>query len=32
LFKKEYSDLTPLLMERFDYDKAAETYSIKKDT
>ncbi|MDR0560230.1 MAG: type I restriction enzyme HsdR N-terminal domain-containing protein [Prevotellaceae bacterium] len=32
LLKKEYSDLTPLLMQRFDYDRSSEKYSIKKDT
>jgi hypothetical protein len=32
LLKKEYSDITPLLMENFDYDPAAEKYTIKKDT
>jgi len=32
LLKKEYTDLTPLLMENFDYDLNTELYSIKKDT
>jgi hypothetical protein len=32
LLKKEYSDITPLLMENFDYDPATEKYTIKKDT
>jgi len=32
LLKKEYSDLTPLLRNRFDYDSEAERYNIKKDT
>ncbi|GHT79352.1 hypothetical protein FACS1894130_07820 [Spirochaetia bacterium] len=32
LLKKEYSDLTPLLLDRFDYDTTSEKYSIKKDT
>jgi DNA modification methylase len=32
LLKKEYSDLTPLLLDRFVYDHNTEKYSIKKDT
>jgi DNA modification methylase len=32
LLKKEYSDITPLLMEKFDYDSVTEKYTIKKDT
>lgn len=32
LLKKEYSDLTPLLLENFDYDEKSELFSIKKDT
>lgn len=32
LLKKEYTDLTPLLLEHFDYDPTSERYSIKKDT
>jgi len=32
LLKKEYSDLTPLLLDRFDYDQDADKYSIKKNT
>jgi DNA modification methylase len=32
LLKKEYSDLTPLLIERFFYDSKTEKYSIKHDT
>jgi hypothetical protein len=32
LLKKEYTDLTPLLLEKFDYDPKIEKYSIKKDT
>ena len=32
LLKKEYTDLTPLLLDRFDYDRNSEKYSIKKDT
>jgi hypothetical protein len=31
LLKKEYTDLAPLLLDRFDYDPKKETYSIKKD-
>ena len=29
--KKEYSDLTPLLLETFDYDEQTELFRIKKD-
>lgn len=32
LLKKEYTDLTPLLLENFDYDETTELYSIKKNT
>jgi hypothetical protein len=32
LLKKEYADLTPLLLENFDYDAKTEKYSIKKNT
>jgi len=32
LLKKEYADLTPFLLDKFDYDKTTEKYSIKKDT
>ena len=32
LLKKEYTDLTPLLLERFDYDQNNGKYTIKKDT
>ncbi|MBC6409607.1 MAG: type I restriction enzyme HsdR N-terminal domain-containing protein [Ekhidna sp.] len=32
LLKKEYTDLTPLLLEHFDYDEQTELYAIKKDT
>ena len=32
LLKKEYTDLTPLLLENFDYNEESELYSIKKDT
>ncbi|MDR1195606.1 MAG: type I restriction enzyme HsdR N-terminal domain-containing protein [Endomicrobium sp.] len=31
LLKKEYTDLTPLLIENFDYDKETEIYSIKEN-
>lgn len=31
LLKKEYSDLTPLLLEAFDYDEETEIFTIKKD-
>jgi hypothetical protein len=32
LLKKEYSDLTPLLMSTFDYNETTDTFTIKKDT
>lgn len=32
LMKKEYSDLTPLLMSNFDYNETKETFTIKKNT
>ncbi|GAB1370434.1 hypothetical protein MASR1M45_04950 [Candidatus Kapaibacterium sp.] len=32
LLKKEYTDLTPLLMENFDYDDKTEKFTIKKNT
>jgi hypothetical protein len=32
LLKKQYTDLTPLLLENFDYDVNTELYSIKKNT
>jgi 16S rRNA G966 N2-methylase RsmD len=32
LLSKEYSDITPILHENFDYDKTTELYTIKKDT
>ena len=32
LLKKEYTDLTPILMSNFDYDETSETFYIKKDT
>ena len=32
LLKKQYTDLTPLLLESFDYDEKTELYSIKKET
>jgi len=31
LLKKEYTDLSPLLLDRFDYDSKTEKYAIKKD-
>ena len=32
LLKKEYTDLTPILMNNFDYDENSETFCIRKDT
>ena len=32
LLKKEYSDLTPLLMNNFDYNSDAELYTMRKDS
>lgn len=32
LLKKEYTDLTPLLTSKFDYDKETETFFIRKNT
>lgn len=32
LLKKEYSDLTPILMNNFDYDEETETFYIRKNT
>jgi 16S rRNA G966 N2-methylase RsmD len=32
LLKKEYTDLTPLLMNSFDYDSDTELYTIRRDT
>jgi len=32
LLKKEYTDLSPLLLDRFDYDSKTEKYTIKKNT
>jgi hypothetical protein len=32
LLKKEYTDLTPLLLDKFDYDHTTEKFSIKKNT
>jgi hypothetical protein len=32
LLKKEYTDLTPLLIENFDYEEKTELFSIKRDT
>ncbi|MDR3306274.1 MAG: hypothetical protein LBS61_01140, partial [Endomicrobium sp.] len=31
LLKKEYSDVTPVLLEKFDYDEESEQFKIKKD-
>lgn len=31
LLKKEYTDLTPLLLDRFDYDSETEKYNIRKN-
>jgi len=31
LLKKEYTDLTPILLDRFDYDAKTEKYSIRKN-
>jgi len=31
LLKKEYSDLSPILLDKFDYDTKTEKYTIKKD-
>lgn len=32
LLKKEYSDLTPILLDKFDYNKETEIFTIKKDS
>lgn len=32
LLKKQYSDLTPILMQKFDYDNKSEIFTIKKNT
>ena len=32
LLRKEYTDLTPLLLDKFDYDPKTEKYSLKKNT
>lgn len=32
LLKKEYTDLTPILMNNFDYDEKSETFFIRKNT
>lgn len=32
LLKKQYSDLTPILMDKFDYDEKTEIFNLKKDT
>jgi hypothetical protein len=31
LLKKEYTDLTPLLRDKFGYDSETEKYNIRKD-
>ncbi|MCZ2299547.1 MAG: type I restriction enzyme HsdR N-terminal domain-containing protein, partial [Chitinophagales bacterium] len=31
LLKKEYTDLTPILLDNFDYDETTEVFTIKKD-
>lgn len=32
LLKKEYTDLTPILLDKFDYDDTTEQFTIRKDT
>ncbi|MGL4347794.1 MAG: hypothetical protein ACRCR9_06925 [Chitinophagaceae bacterium] len=32
LLKKEYADLTPILLDKFDYDDKTEKFTLKKDT
>ena len=32
LLKKEYTDLTPILLDNFDYNEETEVFTIKKDT
>jgi len=32
LLKKEYTDLTPILLDKFDYDQKTELFTIRKDT
>ncbi|CAN5624398.1 hypothetical protein BH10BAC5_BH10BAC5_03090 [soil metagenome] len=32
LLKKEYSDLTPILLEHFDYNEVSDKFTIRKDT
>ncbi|XVJ66314.1 MAG: DNA methylase [Lacibacter sp.] len=32
LLKKEYTDLTPILLDKFDYDETTEQFTIRKDT
>jgi len=32
LLKKEYSDLTPILLDKFDYNEETEIFTIKKDS
>jgi len=32
LLKKEYSDLTPILLDNFDYNETIEVFTLRKDT
>lgn len=32
LLKKEYTDLTPILLDKFDFDETTEKFTIRKDT
>src|SRR5690606_31920658 len=32
LLKKEYTDLTPILLDKFDYEEVTERFTIRKDT
>jgi len=32
LLKKEYTDLTPILLDKFDYDETSEQFTIRKNT
>ena len=32
MLKKQYSDLTPILLDRFDYDEKIEIFTLRKDT
>ena len=32
LLKKEYSDLTPLLMDMFDFDRGTQLFTLKRDS